>query len=188
MHKRLFVALGAALLTAGASSAYAAVTVLGSGFAAACSDAAIAGESDGRFQDMCTMSLDNELLNAHDRAGTYVNRGVMKLRRTNYVSAEHDFALAAKTMPELGEIYVNLGASYIGQKRFAESVTEINKGIELGTDELEKAYYNRALAYERLGDVKSAYFDYQKALELSPDWLAPREQLTRFTVSRRGGS
>jgi hypothetical protein len=44
------------------------------------------------------------------------------------------------------------------------------------------------LAYEGLEDAKSAYFDYQKALELSPDWLAPRQQLSRFTVSRRDGS
>ncbi len=33
--------------------------------------------------------------------------------------------------------------------------------------------------------MKAAYFDYQKAVEISPEWSAPKEQLTRFSVSRR---
>jgi tetratricopeptide (TPR) repeat protein len=62
---------------------------------------------------------------------------------------------------------------------------DLNKAIALGVDEPAKAYYNRALAYEGLEDAKAAYFDYQKAIELSPDWSAPREQLVRFKVSRK---
>ena len=62
---------------------------------------------------------------------------------------------------------------------------DINRSLERGVSEPEKAYYNRALAHEGLDDPKSAYFDYQKALEIAPDWDAPRQQLSRFTVSRR---
>ena len=43
----------------------------------------------------------------------------------------------------------------------------------------------RALAYEGLDDAKSAYFDYQKAVELSPDWQAPKNELVRFHVERK---
>lgn len=185
MHKGLCAAITAAILAAGAGSAQAAVSVFGGGLAEACSNHAIAGESDTRFQEVCTLALDNELMNARDRAGTFVNRGVMKLRKMKYADAVRDFDMAVRSKPDLGEGYVNRGAAYIGQRRFAESLVEINKGLEFGIEEPAKAYYNRALAYEGLQDVKSAYFDYQKALEISPDWLAPREQLTRFTVSRR---
>jgi tetratricopeptide (TPR) repeat protein len=114
-----------------------------------------------------------------------VNRGVLKLRKADWNQARHDFDSALKLKPDLGEAYVNRGAAAIGQKRYAESLPDINKGLELGVEEPAKAYYNRALAYEGLEDAKSAYFDYQKAIEISPDWAAPREQLTRFTVSRR---
>jgi tetratricopeptide (TPR) repeat protein len=131
------------------------------------------------------MALESEYLSARDRAGTYVNRGVLRLRRTAYRLAERDFDMAVKARPDLGEAWVNRGAAYIGQKRYADSLTQINRGLELGLEEPAKAYYNRALAHEGLDDMKSAYFDYKKALEIMPDWKAPQEQLVRFTVVTR---
>lgn len=178
-------AAGFALILGAAGAAQAAVTVLGGGLAEECSRAAVAGETDQSFDQVCTLALETEVMNARDRAGTYINRGVLRLRRAAYGSAERDFDMAVRAKDDLGEAYVNRGAAYIGQGRYAESLAEINKGLELGIEEPAKAYYNRALAYEGLEDAKSAYFDYKKALEIAPDWAAPKEQLTRFTVSRR---
>ncbi|HEY9218505.1 MAG TPA: tetratricopeptide repeat protein, partial [Phenylobacterium sp.] len=163
-------------------------TVIGGGLAEACSRAAINGESSREFEDLCTTALETEFLNARDRAGTYINRGVLKLRRADYGLAMKDFDQAIRVKDDLGEAYVNRGAAFIGQRRYAESLPDINRGLELGVEEPAKAYYNRALAYEGMEDAKSAYFDYQKALELKPEWTAPREQLVRFTVSRKDGS
>ena len=56
--KRLILStafVGAAL--AFASSAGAAVTVIGGGLAEACANAAITGKSDRRFEDLCTQAL-----------------------------------------------------------------------------------------------------------------------------------
>ena len=36
-----------------------------------------------------------------------------------------------------------------------------------------------------LDDLKAAYFDYKKAVELKPDWDMPQKELARFTVERR---
>ena len=62
---------------------------------------------------------------------------------------------------------------------------------ELSTD-LYAAYYNRAIANERLGDITSAYWDYRKALDLQPEFEVAARQLERFTVETRapdaGGS
>ena len=185
MIKAISALAALALATGSAGAAQAAVTVIGGGLAEACSKAAVSGESDARFDDLCTTALETEYLNARDRAGTFVNRGVLRLRRAAYKVAERDFDVAVKAKPDMGEAYVNRGAAYIGQKRFSESLGQINRGLELGIQEPAKAYYNRALAYEGLEDAKSAYFDYQKALEIEPEWTAPKEQLLRFTVSRR---
>lgn len=182
---RTMAMAGALALACVASPSRAAVTVIGGGLAQACSQAAIGGESDVKFQQLCTDALDTEFLNARDRAGTLVNRGVLKLRRGAYPEATRDFDQAVKLKSDMGEAYVNRGAAAIGQRRYAESLPDLNKGLELGVQEPAKAYYNRALAYEGLDDAKSAYFDYQKALEMQPEWAAPREQLTRFSVSRR---
>ena len=185
MFKTLLIAGVAAMALGAAGAAQGAVTVIGGGLAEACSKAAMAGEDDLKFQELCTLALETELMDVRDRAGTFVNRGVLKLRRAAYAEATRDFDQAVRLHPQLGEAYVNRGAASIGRRRYAESLPDINKGLDLGVTEPAKAYYNRALAHEGMEDAKSAYFDYQKAQELAPEWPAPREQLTRFTVSRR---
>lgn len=180
----LALAAGAGLLAfPGASQA--AVTVLGGGMARQCSEAALGGETDSRYDDLCTMALESEILSLRDRAGTFVNRGVLKLRRKEFGAAKSDFNLAIQAKPDLGEAYVNRGAAAVGARRYADGLSDINKALELGVEEPEKAYYNRALAFEGLDDMKSAYFDYRKAIELKPDWEQPKQELTRFTVERR---
>ena len=180
----LALAAGAGLILC-AGAAEGAVTVLGGGMARQCSEAALSGESESRFEALCTQALEIEVLSTRDRAGTFVNRGVLKLRRKDFGGAQADFNLAVATMPELGEAYVNRGAAAVGARRFAEGLADINKAIGLGVDEPEKAYYNRALAYEGLDNLKAAYLDYQKAIELKPDWDQPKLELARFTVERR---
>ena len=133
----------------------------------------------------CSQALSEEMLSPRDKAGTFVNRGIMRMRRGEMANAMQDFDQAARFEPKLGEIYVNRGAALVGQHRYADGLVDLNRGIGLGIEEPAKAYYNRALAYEGLDDIKSAYFDYQKAVELSPEWDAPKQQLTRFHVARR---
>jgi tetratricopeptide (TPR) repeat protein len=107
------------------------------------------------------------------------------MRQGDFANAQRDFDLAVKIKPNLGEAWVNRGASQIGQRRYAESLPDINKGLELGVVEPHKAYFNRALAYEGLENAKAAYLDYQQAVALAPEWDAPKRELARFTVTRR---
>lgn len=183
--KLLIVFAAAAAAALFATEARASVTVIGGGLAEACSRAALTGKAAFRFEAACTQSIETEQLNARDRAGTYVNRGVLRMRRLDFVAATKDFDQAVKVKPDLGEAYVNRGAASIGQHRFRDGLADLNKGLQLGVEEPAKVYYNRALAFEGLDDVKSAYFDYQKALELSPDWTAPKQELARFHVERK---
>ncbi|HYD46417.1 MAG TPA: hypothetical protein VEA79_14210 [Phenylobacterium sp.] len=184
MRKLIWAALAVAGGLGAAGGAQAAVTVIGGGAAEECAKATVRGASDEGTQALCTLALETESLNSRDRAGTYVNRGVLQMRRKEWEGAERDFNTALRIKPDLGEGYVNRGAAYIGQARFSESLGEINRGIELGVEEPHKAYYNRALAHEGLEDAKSAYMDYQQALALAPNWEAPRKELLRFTVTR----
>ncbi|MFZ4067554.1 MAG: hypothetical protein ACOYKF_08435, partial [Phenylobacterium sp.] len=55
-----FAAIGAALVMGSAGSGQAAITVLGGGSAEACSQAAMAGEMDRRFEALCTQALETE--------------------------------------------------------------------------------------------------------------------------------
>jgi len=185
MIKTRLLLVAVVAIAATSSAAQAAVTVIGGGMAQECSKAALSGASEFKYEAVCTLALDSELLSLRDRAGTYVNRGVLKLRRREFVSAAFDFNRAIQAKPDLGEAYINRGASSVGARRFADGLNDLNKALELGVDEPEKAYYNRALAYEGLDNVKAAYLDYQKAIELKPEWEQPKKELARFTVGRR---
>ncbi|MCE3290923.1 MAG: hypothetical protein K0R83_2935 [Caulobacter sp.] len=171
---------GALMLLAG-GSASASVLVLGEGLAPACSKAAFKGRSDKASIQTCSRALD-EALATRDRAGTLVNRGVMLMRGKAYGEAALDFEEAIRLTPELGEAFVNRGVLRMADQDYAGALAEIDKGIQLGVDEPAKAYYNRALAQEGLGDAKAAWLDYRKAQSLDPEWDAPARQLVRFKV------
>jgi tetratricopeptide (TPR) repeat protein len=125
-------------------------------------------------------------LAGRDLAGTHVNRGVLYMRNTEWGRAMDDFDLALSIDSRMGEAMVNRGALMIAQKRFAEGIAEIDRGLALHPEEPERAYYNRALAEEQLDNVKGAYYDYLRASELAPTWTAPQEELKRFSVGPKG--
>lgn len=174
----------AVALTAIALPASASVLVMGNGMAADCSKAAYRGRADRESILLCSRSLDEEQLVRRDRAGTLVNRGVMLMRSKDYGAARADFDKAIALEPTLGEAFVNRGVVLMADQAYAEALAEIDRGLALGVDEPAKAFYNRGLVQESLGDATAAYHDYRKAQDLAPDWILPARQLTRFTVTR----
>lgn len=175
-------ALGAAL--AAAQPAAAADTIIGGG-AEQCSREAKAGIATPLSIETCTTAITSEILFGHTLAATYVNRGTMYIGVRNYGSALNDLNEAVRIEPGLGVAYVNRGGALIGLKRYQEALDDINKGLELGPEEPEKAYGNRALARWNLDDVKGAYDDFMKAAELKPGWEWPAQQLANFKIEPR---
>jgi tetratricopeptide (TPR) repeat protein len=164
-----------------AAGASAAVTVFGDDHAQACFQAAKNGLDRRTDIDECTMAINFGQLEKKDLAGTYVNRGAVYMSMQQWGAAEADFHQALTLQPEFGEALVNLGAAQIGMHQDREGVDTISHGLSMGSMEPEKAYFNRAIGYENLGDVTDAYHDYLKAAELAPRWRAPREELVRFS-------
>jgi tetratricopeptide (TPR) repeat protein len=183
MFKTLWAAAFATAMAC-AATAGASTLVIGGGAARDCSTAALAGRSDKASMNTCTVALETETLSFRDRARTYVNRGVLQMRQRDFVGAVSDFDAASRIDPDLGEAFVNRGAAYVGSQRYGEGVVQIDQGLALGVKDPEKAYYNRGIANESLGDVTAAYRDYSRAAELDPDWDAPKNELMRFSVKR----
>jgi tetratricopeptide (TPR) repeat protein len=175
----------AALAFIFAGSASAAVTVLGDASAQACSQAAFHDKADQDAMNACTTALSSDFLDRRDRAGTFINRGVMWMIRKDFQSARGDFERAIAIDPDLGEAWVDRGAVNIIDRRYQDGISDIDKGLQLGTEEPAKAYYNRAVAYEGIDDEKSAYLDFEQALTLEPGWDLPKQELLRFTVIRK---
>jgi len=186
MKNHLILAvLGAVGLFGVAGAASAAVTILDDNSAADCASAAFHERADEGALRLCATALANGAMDRHDEAATYINRGVIYMSRSDFVSARGDFEHAIAVDPSLGEAWVNRGAVNIIDKRYQDGVSDISKGLTLGTEEPAKAYYNRGVAYEGLDDEKSAYLDYEQALVLQPGWDLPKQELLRFTVMRK---
>ncbi|MBV9997230.1 MAG: hypothetical protein JO127_18655 [Caulobacteraceae bacterium] len=169
----------------GAGAAGASVTVLGNGLASACWQAAVRERADLEAMQACDLSLQNETLSRHDLAGTHINRGVLEMVQGKYEAARSDFDRAIGLEPNLGEAWADRGAVNLGESRYQDAVADLTKALSLGTEAPEKAYFNRALAYEAMDDEKSAYFDFLQAETLAPNWPLPKKELLRFTVTRR---
>lgn len=183
MSKRMTAAL--AFCAAGflmVTGAQAAVTVLGTGAAQSCYQAAEFGFGFVTGIDDCNRALENEPLGVKDRAATHINRGILRMRADDYDGALEDYARGLELRPDLAEAFVNRGAALIFLKRYKEAIESLDKGIAMGTRKLHYAYYNRAMANEGLGDVKQAYYDYKKALDIEPGFGLAKKQLERFRV------
>ena len=184
MRLRSFVLAGV-LACAWSGPAAAAVTVMGDTSAEQCSKAAFRELGDLESLRLCTEALLDPTLDRRDLAGTYVNRGVIYMTRGEYPAARVDFDRAIEVDNLIGEAWVNRGAVDIIDKRYKDGIADINKGLALGIEQPAKAYYNRGVADEMVDDETSAYLDYQQALVLQPGWDLPRQELLRFTVTRR---
>lgn len=179
------------VLLAVASSAHAAVEVLGNGTAHTCYLYAEHNFGGVEAERTCTAALEEDSLLGHDLAATYVNRGVVRsnLGRYKDALADYDRAIELQNIlpgPDLGVAYVDRCSVLNALGRYDEALASVNKGLSLGTLRPEIAYYNRALAEESLGDVKSAYQDYKQALAVAPTFTPASEQLKRFRVEVKG--
>ncbi len=182
MTRSYLLAAGIALLIA--PSALAQVSVIGGGLAKDCYEAArFESVSPHEGEKTCTQALESEMMRLENRAATFTNRGVLRMRSGKYDASLSDYATAKKLQPERGAVWLNEGAAYIFSKDYASALESLDQSIALGTDELFAAYYNRAIAKENLGDLQGAYFDFQKSLELKPDFERAQWQLSRFTVT-----
>lgn len=176
----------AALLTAICVPASASVMVIGNSSARLCYEAADSQLApDTSDMNRCNMALTEEALSRRDIVATYVNRGILRLRRGQVEQAIVDFNTAIEMDPAQPEAYLNKGAALMRQDNAQEALPLFTASLERNTVRPEVAHYGRAIAYETLGDARAAYNDYRRASELRPDWQDPLVELRRFRVVQR---
>lgn len=187
MRTFLRAGLVAAFLTIPlATPSHAASSVYGTGLAQNCFEAAKGlRTADAQALRECDAAVSDPGLNAHDRTASVVNRGIVHLLRREADAALADFDLAIAWAPTVGEAHVNRGAALILKADYAGAIAAIDHGLELGSEDPQDAYFNRAVANEKLDRIPAAYRDFKKAAELKPGWAAPQLELARFTVAER---
>lgn len=164
------------------ASASAQQVVLGKSLQASCYERALHDQHSATALNVCNRAVANANNTLRHRAATYINRGIVLMHRDQLGAALEDFDEAMELEPELGDIYTNRAALFIRMGRYDEAVLMADRALALNTERPQSALFNRAVAYENLGEVKKAYLDFKRAAELDPGWAAPRAELERFSV------
>ena len=135
----------------------------------------------------CAEALSDKI-SPKDRIATLVNRGTIEAASGDVDVSLADYDAALAINPKMADIYINRGSALMRVARYEEARTSFDKAVSLGGANTYMAYFNRAMAEEKAGNVASAYQDYKQAVALAPDYQPAKAELARFqTVTRPGG-
>jgi tetratricopeptide (TPR) repeat protein len=183
--KALLLSAAAALLI-GVAPAQAGNFTIGSSFGEACYRAAENRDVSLSAREACDRALStDEVLSQYDRAGTYVNRGILFMHMGHLDRANQDYDRALAIDPRLAEAWLNKGIAQMKAGNGRAALELAARSIELRTNRPAIAYYIRGLAHEQTGNIKAAYADLTRARALAPKWRDPAIELARYQVRNR---
>jgi tetratricopeptide (TPR) repeat protein len=177
---KVFLLTGAAAI---AAPAIASTISVGSGPARICY---LATESQNRPSEdqmnQCDLAFKEGGLSNYELVATHVNRGVLHVRRGQIDKGIADFDRAMALDANEPEAYLNKGAALVTAGQPQAALPLFSMALDKNTRKPAIAYYGRGVAYEEMGNVRSAYLDYRRATKADPKWAPPREDLSRFSV------
>lgn len=170
--------IAALLLVAIVPPAHAAMNVVASTLAHQCYAAAL--QANGKGIDICDQALTTAQLSDRDRTATLVNRGVIYNSRHQFKQAIADFDSAILINSDFAEAYLNRGNSFFFQHKFDKALADYSQAIDLKVAELDYAYYDRSLIYQRQKQYEQAQSDLKAALAVHPGWKPASDQLVQI--------
>jgi len=111
--------------------------------------------------------IDNNIL----KSDYFLSRGYCFYKLADYSNAEKDY-LKALTLPNAAKdlLYDNLSLLYYDQNNFLKSIEYSTMRIELNSKN-HVPYIDRGLCYRKLKKYKDAEKDFNKSLEIKPDFF-----------------
>lgn len=193
---QLAVAIVALLVLCSNASAQSIVVIGDSGHGRECfSRAELAVSFNAAFNaadssdvEVCSKALENMSLSLPDRAATLVNRGILQLSSGQFDAAKASYDAALRLVDDQGETHINIANIYVLQKRYQEAVQQYTKGIPLMARRQHIGFLNRGLAFEYMENFGAAQSDYERAIELAPEWVRAKKMLARVKLKLSGRS
>lgn len=183
--KSLALAAGLATIALASSPATSAVFTLGGPLSRLCYESALSSDDRELAIEGCTRALEEEALEPKDRAATLVNRGILLMVRRIDRLADSDFDSAIRLDDRLSDAWLNKGFLKLRQGNGREALPLLQKGIDRGARRQALAIFARGVAYEQMGQFRSAYEDFKKAHDMEPGWALPSEYLANYKVVAR---
>lgn len=117
---------------------------------------------------------------APGRGEAYYLLGLAYQEQENIPKAVETYEKLLKVIPDFKEAIYNLGyINLVYVQDFKEAIGYFTRAISLDPKYTD-AYFNRGYSYELLGDLVNARKDYEKALELYPNYERPIAGLNRL--------
>ncbi len=181
LRTRLLIPLGAMLVITGAGTSQAGNTVLFNYSPAHDCYAATLRDYAGNGVDDCTVAIEQQGLHIEALAATYSNRGILLAREGDLVEALRDHDRAVELGAENSSVFINRANALVRARRFSEAMKDLDHAVAMADTALAIAHYNRSLLFQRLGDLRSARAEAEKASTLSPESMAYRQYFERLT-------
>jgi tetratricopeptide (TPR) repeat protein len=182
--RSLTIAAGIAAIIAPVA-ANGAVFSVGGPLSRLCYESALAQDSRTSAVEGCTRALQEEALGPRDLAATLVNRGILNMISRHDQDADADFDAALALDKDLSDAWLNKGFLRLRKGDGRDALPLLQNGIDRKPQREALAIFARGVAYEQMGDFRSAYLDLKRAHELEPRWALPSEYLERYQVVTR---
>jgi tetratricopeptide (TPR) repeat protein len=103
--------------------------------------------------------------------------------------AFHHFERQVQLAPQLPETHWNYGSSLLLRRRYDDALAAYDEAIRLGgAKPLPQAYFGRGMVFMDQSDFASAAAEFQRAIELKPDYHAARQRFAEAMARLRQSS
>jgi tetratricopeptide (TPR) repeat protein len=127
----------------------------------------------------------NNALRISPRADeVHYNIGMFYMENKKYNKAIERFTILGKINPHNREAFFNLGYIHLNFLNVKEQALRNFTDAINADNNYEKAYYMRGYTFELMGDIAAAKRDYDKALNLFPDYEMARAGLARVNKTK----
>lgn len=111
--------------------------------------------------------------------------GLILFRQAKFEKAETKFKEAIALDPKLSEVYNNLGTLYYQQKQYAKAEASLRQAL---ANPLylypERIHNNLGLVYQARGDLDDALEQFERAINLKPDFYLPYQNLGKLWIQK----
>lgn len=107
---------------------------------------------------------------------SHYNSGITAFRAGDYDTAVTELEVASRGNHEDYKIFNALGAAYAGKGLYEKAIGAFKAAEQISPD-IARIHYNIAQAYEAIGILNEADYEYQKALEIDPAYVNAEQAL-----------
>lgn len=129
--------------------------------------------TEALFYYSMAIEMDSKYCDAYEK------RGDLYRRLKNYGKAKQDYIWAVNLNPKSRSLWLNLAQMNYELAYYKEAITDFTKILDM-TGEDADIFYARGNAYNKNNEFEKAGYDYNKALELRPDFSDAREKLNKL--------